>query len=69
MLRWFDNLSERNRGILLVLMGVILLLFCFGWMREILHSIVVVSGLAFVILGLHKIGVFAKIMALLEKKQ
>ena len=69
MLRWFDNLSDRNRGILLTALGVVLLLFCFGWMREILHSIVIVSGLVLIALGLHKLGVYAKIKELMEKKQ
>lgn len=67
MFKQFDNLSDRNKGILLILLGSVLLLFIFGFMRHILHSVIILSGIFLVCLGLYKLQVHKKVITMIDE--
>jgi len=68
MFTLFDKLSDRNKGLVLIIAGAVLLLFCFGFMRQILHTIIIIGGIYLVALGLFKLQVHRKVMEYLNKK-
>lgn len=69
MFTMFDNLTEKNKGLVLVISGAVLLLSRFGFMHEILHTIIIVGGLYLIGVGLFKLQVHKKVMELINKKR
>ncbi|MDR3549813.1 MAG: hypothetical protein P4L31_00220 [Candidatus Babeliales bacterium] len=68
MFTMFDKLSERNKGLVLVVSGAVLLLSRFGFMHEVLHTVIIIGGIYLIALGLFKLQVHKKVMELINKK-
>ena len=64
----YDKLSERNKGLVLTFLGTIILLFTFGFLHKLLNTVIIVSGFYLVGMGLYKLDVHSKVMALVNKK-
>jgi len=69
MFTLFDNLSERSKGFLLIALGAVLLLFTFGFMRQLLNTVVIISGFYLVGMGLYKLHVHTMVQAWINKKK
>ena len=68
MLSIWKNLSEQNKGIILVSIGTVLLLHTLGLIQKGLSYIIILSALYMIGLGLIKLDVQNKIMAYFTKK-
>jgi len=67
MLNIYDRLSESNKGLVLVAIGVILLLNTFGiaW----LNTFILIGAAYLILLGLYKLNAYDKLKSLWTKKQ
>lgn len=68
MFSYWKKLSEQNKGIILVVLGVILLLHTLGIFTTGLKWVLIISSIFMIGLGLVKLEVQKKIMGSLHKK-
>ena len=69
MFTMFDNLSERNKSFTLIALGTIILLFTFGFLHKLLNTVIIVCGFYLIGMGLYKLDIHTKVMALIKKRQ
>lgn len=69
MFTLFDNMSDRSKGFLLIALGAILLLFTFGFMRQLLNTVIIVTGFYLLGMGLYRLRVHTMVQKLINKKR
>ncbi|MCX5922708.1 MAG: hypothetical protein NTX86_05285 [Candidatus Dependentiae bacterium] len=68
MFNLFNGLSDRNKGILLVATGIVLLLNTLGVLEKYLHVLVIIGAIYMIVVGLIKLEVHTRVMELMNKQ-
>ena len=69
MFNIFQNMSDKQKGILLIIIGSILFFHTLGIIQTGLNYIIIVGSLIMIIYGFMLINVHKKVMAYLQKRK
>jgi hypothetical protein len=68
MIRIYTDLSEKNRGLIILGLGVVLLLHTLGIFTSLFYWILILAALAMIAMGLMQSGLYDKVNAMIKKK-
>jgi hypothetical protein len=63
------ELSENQKGIVYIVVGLIVLLYAFNFFQQWLNTLVILGGIALIAYGFIKIGGIERVRELFSKKQ
>ncbi len=69
MFTMFQNMSDKQKGILLIIIGSILFFHTLGIIQAGLNYVIIVGSLIMIIYGLMLINIHRKVMAYLQKRK
>ena len=67
MLRIYTNLSEENKGLIILGLGIVLLLHTLGVFVSLFYWILLIAAIAMIFVGFQQAGLYAKINGMMKK--